>query len=313
MTMYRQQFPQFDDVMFATDGGMETTLIFHDGFDLPLFAAFDLLKTQEGRDALRRYYRSYASIARAHQLGFIVESATWRASPEWGRRLGYSDEALADANRKAIALCSEIREEFVSDNVTTVISGCIGPRGDGYRIDTKMTESEAEEYHRTQVDILRETEADMLAAFTLTYPEEAIGVTRTAQNAGMPVAISFTVETDGRLPCGVTLQEAICQVDDETEAGPAYFMINCAHPAHFGHVLEEGGPWTERIRGLRANASKKSHAELDESEELDEGNPTELAGHYRELRNRLPHLSVVGGCCGTDHRHVESICRMCVG
>jgi homocysteine S-methyltransferase len=155
--------------------------------------------------------------------------------------------------------------------------------------------------------VFREAGADMVCAITMTYAGEAIGVTRAARAAGIPVAISFTVETDGRLPSGQDLGEAIAEVDDETDGGPDYYMINCAHPTHFEHVLEEGAEWVSRIRGLRANSSRKSHAELDEAEDLDEGNPSELGAEYRALGSRLPALCVLGGCCGTDHRHVAEI------
>ena len=194
-----------------------------------------------------------------------------------------------------------------------VISGCIGPRGDGYRVDNEMTAEEAQRYHEPQVATFADTAADLVSALTLTYAGEAVGVARAAQNAGIPSVISFTVETDGRLPSGQSLREAIEEVDDQTDGAVAYFMINCAHPTHFAHVLEGDGDWRGRIRGLRANASEKSHAELDEAEELDSGDPAALARHYRELQTRLPSLTVVGGCCGTDHRHVAEICTAVTG
>lgn len=311
MRKYRQHLPQLDGDFFLTDGGLETTLIFCEQLELPHFAAFHLLRTDSGREALCRYFRSYAILAEKYGVSFVLESATWRASADWGRRLFYSDEGLADANRKAIELCREIRDEFEFGNVNMVISGCLGPRGDGYSANTLMNEAEAEQYHRAQVETLCDTDADMITALTITYPEEAIGITRVARAAGLPVVISFTVETDGRLPCGKSLQDAIRQVDRATRNGPAYYMINCAHPAHFQGALAPDEQWTSRIRGLRANASTKSHAELDASEELDDGDPQELARQYRDLKNKFPHWSVFGGCCGTDTRHVEAICRVC--
>jgi len=190
-----------------------------------------------------------------------------------------------------------------------VISGCIGPRGDGYNPKAFMTETEAERYHAMQADTFRDADADMVTAITMTYAAEAIGIARAARAAGMPVAISFTVETDGRLPGGRTLRETIEEVDAATDRTPVYYMINCAHPTHFAGALAEGEPWVARIRGLRANASTKSHAELDEAKELDTGNPVELGRQYRDLRSRMPRLNVLGGCCGTDHRHVEETCR----
>jgi S-methylmethionine-dependent homocysteine/selenocysteine methylase len=171
-----------------------------------------------------------------------------------------------------------------------------------------MTAEEAQRYHEPQVATFADTAADLVSALTLTYAGEAVGVARAARDTGIPSVISFTVETDGRLPSGQSLREAIEEVDDQTQGSVAYFMINCAHPTHFAHVLDDDGGWSNRIRGLRANASEKSHAELDEAEELDAGDPAALAGHYRELQKRLANLNVVGGCCGTSHRHVEEIC-----
>jgi S-methylmethionine-dependent homocysteine/selenocysteine methylase len=302
--------PQLTGNLFLTDGGIETTLVFHDRLDLPYFAAFDLLKHERGRTALRRYYRSHASLARDHGVGFILESATWRASADWGEKLGYSTEALAAVNRQAIEMLEAIREEYA--DTTMVISGCVGPRGDGYDPGQAMAEEEAERYHAEQVGTFAATAADMVTAITMTNVPEAIGVTRAARAVNMPVVISFTVETDGRLPTGESLRDAIGRVDAATDRGPAYYMVNCAHPTHFGKALAGGEPWTRRLRGLRANASTKSHAELDEAKELDDGNPVELGAQYRALRDRLPHLVVLGGCCGTDERHIAAIAAACV-
>lgn len=311
MSRYADRLPQLGGDVFLTDGGIETTLIFQENLDLPFFAAFHLLKDEAGTEALRRYYRRHAEIARRNGRGFILESATWRASPDWGDRLGYAPEILDDANRRAVALLHELRGELETDRSPMVVSGCVGPRGDGYSPGAAMDPEQAEAYHARQIRVFAEAGADMTTAITMTNAEEAIGVTRAAQAAGLPVAISFTVETDGCLPTGQDLRQAIEAVDRETGNGPAYFMINCAHPAHFDRVLVEGEAWCERIRGLRANASRCSHAELDEATELDDGDPVELGGLYRDLRRRLPRLNVLGGCCGTDHRHVEQIALAC--
>ena len=312
MAKYRHDLPQLSGELFLTDGGLETTLVFHEGLELPDFAAFALLDHDQGRETLRRYFQPYIAIARSRQVGFILESATWRASPDWGDRLGYSGAALAALNRRAIAMLSEIRAEHETDHTRMVISGCIGPRGDGYSPSAMMSAEQAQRYHETQAKIFGWTEADMVTAITMTYAEEAIGVTRAARAAGMPVAISFTVETDGTLPSGQALPEAVQQVDEATAGAPAYYMINCAHPTHFAHVFDGDAAWVNRIRGIRANASTKSHAELDEAEELDAGNPEELGAQYRQLRDVLGHVNVLGGCCGTDHRHIEAVSKACI-
>jgi S-methylmethionine-dependent homocysteine/selenocysteine methylase len=309
MAKYRKNLPQLNGEKFLTDGGLETILVFHEGLELPEFAAFVLLKNDDGRERLYKYYSTYAAIARDHKVGFILESDTWRASSEWGKKLGYSKEALVDINRKAIELLQDIRIEYENEKSKMVISGCIGSRGDGYNPTNMMGEEEAERYHTLQIETFSETQADLVSAFTMTNTAEVIGLTRAAKSAGMPVVISFTVETDGKLPSGQTLKEAIEKVDKKTDNTPVYYMINCAHPTHFEGALASGESWVQRIRGLRANASTKSHAELDGAEELDDGNPVELGRQYKELTGRLHHLNVLGGCCGTDHRHVEEICK----
>ena len=312
MNKYRHMLPQIGEDLFLTDGGIETTLIFHEGFDLPDFAAFHLLTTSAGRDALYKYFCTYALLARQYETGLILESATWRSSPDWGTRLGFTPESLAEINRSAIQLLWEIRKEFESERLPMVISGCVGPRGDGYVPDRVMSAQEAEAYHWDQIRTFSGTYADMVTAITMNYAEEAIGIAEASRKLGMPVAISFTLETDGNLPTGQTLKSAIEQVDAATSGYPAYYMINCAHPTHFEHILAEGGKWTERIRGIRANASHRSHAELNEASDLDMGDPVELGKQYARLKRRLPHLTVLGGCCGTDHRHLEQIAKACL-
>ncbi|OAI57319.1 homocysteine methyltransferase [Verrucomicrobiaceae bacterium SCGC AG-212-N21] len=311
MKTHRRQLPQLNGQLFLSDGGLETTLIFHEGMDLPYFAAFDLLKQQAGTRVLRQYFTRYAELAEECGVGAVLESPTWRANPDWAAKLGYNAGSLAEANRRGIELLEEIREASGAPLESIVISGNLGPRGDGYRAETRMTAHRARDYHAPQVEVFADTAADMVAAFTMNYVEEAIGITLAAQQADMPVAISFTVETDGRLPSGQTLKEAIERTDDATAGEPVYYMINCAHPSHFENVLRTDGAWRDRIRGVRANASKRSHAELDTCPDLDAGNPSELGDDYRLLRRLLPQLSVLGGCCGTDDRHVAAICRAC--
>ena len=305
---YRARLPQLV-APALTDGGLETTLIFHGGLDLPDFASFVLLETEPGREALRAYFAPYAEIARREGVGLILESATWRANPDWGRRLGYSEERLAGANRAAIALLAEVRAAHETERSPMVLSGCVGPRGDGYVPSALMDAREAERYHALQIRTFAETDADLVSALTMNYVEEAIGIACAAAAAGIPCAISFTAETDGRLPTGQTLREAVERVDDATASAPAYYMINCAHPSHVEEALAAGGDWLGRVRGFRSNASAKSHAELNESTELDAGDPADLARHHRPVFAALGHLTVLGGCCGTDHRHIDALAR----
>ena len=312
MPLYRHKLPQLSDQLFLTDGGLETTLIFDHGIELPEFAAFVLLETEEGCETLSEYYRLYSDIARKRKIGFILETPTWRANRDWGRKIGYTEKELDAINHKSVLLLESIRAEYRDVLPHMVISGCLGPRGDGYDGSIAMTVNEAANYHRQQIASFRETEADMVTAMTITYIAEAIGITLAAKSENMPVAISFTVETDGRLPSGESLQLAIEQVDAATDSVAVYYMINCAHPTHFADSLGDSA-WTKRIRAIRANASMKSHAELDESTELDAGNPKELGQQYLELDKMLANLNVLGGCCGTDHRHVDTICKAFAG
>jgi S-methylmethionine-dependent homocysteine/selenocysteine methylase len=297
---------------FLADGGLETSLMFHQGIELPCFAAFPLLDDEHGRAGLRAYFEPYLRLAAEHGAGIVIDTPTWRANPDWGLELGYGPEALDGANRTAVAFARELRDEL-PDGVPAVVNGVVGPRGDGYVAGEQMTADDAAEYHGRQLEVFAEAGADMASAVTMTYAEEAEGIVAAAERVNLPVAISFTVETDGRLPSGQSLREAIERVDEATERAAAYFMVNCAHPTHFERVLEEDGPWRERIAGIRANASRMSHAELDAAEQLDDGNPAELGAEYRALRERLPRLAVVGGCCGTDERHVGAICAALLG
>ena len=266
-----------------------------------------MLKDDAGTEELRRYYTPYALLAREQGVGLVLESPTWRANPDWAAEIGYSRDDLEALNRKAIALMEEVRTEY-GGRSPIVISGCVGPQSDGYRPETILSAAEAETYHSAQIGTFADTAADMVTAITMTYAEEAIGVARAAAKAGLASAISFTVETDGRLPDGRPLGEAIAEVDGQTESAPAYYMINCAHPTHFEGILVADAPWVARIGGLRANASTQSHAELDEATELDEGDPADLGARHAALKARLPGVNVLGGCCGTDDRHVAAIC-----
>jgi homocysteine S-methyltransferase len=313
MTSSRLRLPQQDGGWYLTDGGIETVLIYQDGVELPEFAAFVLLETADGRDILRQYYRRYLDIAvAAPGAGFILESPTWRASVGWGARLGFGVDAMQRINTEAVALMNELRAEYAARIAgPIVISGCIGPRGDGYVADAPMDPEEARSAHQLQADALAVAGVDQITAITMTSAAEAMGVARAAARAGRASAISFTVETDGRLPSGELLAAAIQAVDADAETfgheAPAYYMINCAHPTHFESAVSNAGTWRERIQGLRANASTLSHAALDVMTQLDSGDPHDLADRYRRLRTPLSRLNVLGGCCGTDHRHLAAI------
>jgi S-methylmethionine-dependent homocysteine/selenocysteine methylase len=311
MPRYREELPQLEMTPFLTDSGLETDLLFNHGFELPSFAAFVLLEDAKGRSAIETYVRTHAQLAAENEVGIVIETPTWRANSDWAGPLGYDSNALADVNRDAVAVLVGVRDERGADAPPLVISGAIGPRGDGYQPTSVMSAQEAEEYHAVQIETFAATDVDLVSALTLTYVDEAIGVARAAKASGVPCVISFTVETDGALPDGTDLTAAIAAVDEATDSSPAYYMVNCAHPIHFDSAVRAAGV-SGRLRGIRANASRMSHAELDNSEVLDEGNPAELAEQFRVLRVDLPVVSIVGGCCGTDLRHIEAIAAACL-
>jgi homocysteine S-methyltransferase len=310
MAKYRHQLPQLRGPLFLSDGGLETSLIYHDGFELPHFAAFTLLRSEEGREALSRYFRNFAAIARAKGLGFILDTATWRSNPDWAAKLGIGPAELDSLNRDAVSFAIALREEFEREGTgTIVVNGVVGPRGDGYLVENAMSAEEAQLYHARQVASFTAAGADMVSAITMNYVEEGIGIALAAKDKGMPVVVSFTVETDGRLPSGMEIGKAVEACDKHTGIYPAYYMINCAHPSHFADAVARDAGWLRRIRGVRANASAKSHAELDAATTLDAGDPIDLGQRYRALRDSLPGMNVLGGCCGTDHRHIAAICE----
>ncbi|HEY8566149.1 MAG TPA: homocysteine S-methyltransferase family protein [Beijerinckiaceae bacterium] len=308
--MTSAELPKAHGRPYITDGGLETTLVFHERVDLPFFAAFPLVLSQEGRALLERYFEPYFALASAHEAGFVLDTPTWRANPDWAERLGLSADDLRTANLKAAAVIRDLRARRMPGR-PVVLNGVLGPRGDGYVVGQAMSVPEAAAYHCPQMQALRDGGVDMASAVTMTSADEAAGIVLAARDCGLPVAVSFTVETDGRLPSGESLEQAIARTERATGAYPAYYMINCAHPDHFADTLETAGPWRERLGGVRANASRRSHAELDAATELDPGDPSELGRDYRRLRAKLPGLCVLGGCCGTDHRHLAAICEAC--
>ena len=311
MGQYSQELPQLSGQVFLCDGGVETDLIFNHGVDVPEFAAHTLLATASGKDILAGYFRDFLALAKAMNTGFILDSQTWKAHSHWAGDLGASERELRRANHASIEFIAGLRDEFAGNARPIVLNGIIGPKGDGYTPEARVSPAEARTYHQQQIDWLAETDVDMVTATTFTQSTEAVGFVRAANSAGLPVVVSFTVETDGRLPSGEPLSEAVQSVDEQTDDGAAYFMLNCAHPSHFIHVLEDHA-WARRIHGIRCNASAKSHAELDASDTLDAGNPVELGSQYRDIRGKMPWINIFGGCCGSDLRHLTEIAKVVV-
>jgi homocysteine S-methyltransferase len=271
MSRYRNNLPQLSGELYLTDAGVETDLIFNHGIEIREFASHTLLPDVVGREALANYFRGFLALANEYDAGCILDSQTWKAHMHWANDLGEDEEFLQKANEESIRFIKGLRDEFSDNEKPVVLNAAIGPQGDAYAPEAEVAAEQAEDYHSKQLGWL-----------------------------------SFTVETDGKLPTGQPLGEAIQAVDEATDNAAAYFMVNCAHPDHFFHVLINS-EWAHRIHGIRCNASRLSHAELDESEVLDHGDPVELAEQYRSLAGRMPWLNVFGGCCGSDLRHVTQI------
>ncbi|WP_299671871.1 homocysteine S-methyltransferase family protein [uncultured Roseobacter sp.] len=301
------KLPHVSDRPFLTDAGLETWLLFQRGFDLPFFASFPLLQDAAGRAAMTEYFSGFLTLAKEQSTGFVLDTCTWRANPDWAARMGHDAVALAEINAEAVRYAMALRDGAEARDAV-LINGVVGPRDDGYDPAQLMSVIEARAYHQLQVDALAQYGVDLVSAITMTNTAEAIGIANAAAQAGVPCVVSFTVETDGRLPTGQHLSEAIAETDAKSSERPVYYMINCAHPDHFRDVVGQG-TWRNRISGLRANASRLSHAELDACESLDDGDPQELGALYADLKAYLPRLNVFGGCCGTDLRHVSSICQ----
>lgn len=287
-----------------TDGGIETDLIFNRGIDLPEFAAFPLVDTDEGREALLSYYSAYLQLAVEIEVPVLLETPTWRANADHAAALGYDAEALDRVNRRSVDLLTQLAQEYDDELAGWQVGGIIGPRGDGYLTAGGVDPAAAADYHHPQLASFAAAGANRATVLTLTDVGEGIGIARAAADVDLPVVIGFTVETDGRLPDGSTLSSAVAAVD--AAAAPSYFIINCAHPTHIAHALDDGA-WQQRIGGLRVNASTMSHAELDAAEDLDDGDPVRLAADQLQLLAAFPNIEVLGGCCGTDVRHIAEM------
>lgn len=285
------------------DGGIETTLMDRLGQELREFAAFELLATAEGREALRTYYGEYVDLAAQQQRPLVLDTPTWRANADWGDRLGYDLEDLDAINADAVALVRQVIEDAETEGVTVEVNGCVGPRyDDHYASQDNMTAEESESYYGVQVRALAAAGADRITLVTTMSVAEGIGVVRAAVAERIPVAVSFVVGDDGRLASGDSVAEAIAQIDAATDAVALGYLVNCAHPSEVEQGLAAcaDDAYLNRIIGFRLNAAKEHEPESPERPE----NFAELqAGLKRYARN----ATVFGGCCGTDVQHIRAL------
>lgn len=297
-------FPMKPEEIWMSWTGMETDLIFNKGYELPEFAAFPMIDNPDGRERLEGYYEELIKIGRDTNVGIILNTPTWMANPDRAIGVGYGADDLPRVTHDAVALARGVAQKH--DDVATLVSVQIGPQGDGYKPGIAAIDASAA-YHAPQIMAAKTSDADLVSAYTLGSTGEAIGISIAANRIGVPALISYTVETDGKLADGTSLAEAVLALSEQ--AKPAAIMVNCAHPDHISNGLD-GGAWEAKLSGIIANASRQSHAELDECEVLDDGDPEELSLQLAELKKAHSGLTVFGGCCGTDLRHLRATAEL---
>ncbi|WP_203564896.1 homocysteine S-methyltransferase family protein [Aliiroseovarius sp. PrR006] len=305
-----QEFPpRLENKFYLTEGGTETELLYKWGFELPEFAMFPLLDDPKADQVLRDMYRRYFDVAEKFDTGMLIMSHDYRASPDWGAKLGYSPEGLADMQRRTIDFLEGMRCEYQGRVSDVYIAGCIGPKGDAYGTGGDISEDEAEEYHSVQLSTLAATAADMAIALTFNNIPEAIGLVRAAEKLGIPLGVCLTLTTEGVLKSGPSLQAAIETIDERTNGAAAWFGTNCSHPLEFAPALANSGPWLDRIRCIRPNAVKMEQVALCRLGHLEDGDPVELGKQMGDVAERFPKADILGGCCGTDERHLSEIAK----
>lgn len=296
------------------DSGLETTLIYDEGWELPCFATFPFMKSERGRQRLKQYWMDHIDFAENSKCSsFLLGGIGWRCNRDWGTKLGYSQSALDEFIRLSVSDQIALRAEKETDRIKILLVGNMGGRGDGYKPESLMTSEEARDYHRHQISTYKALEIDVLLFNTVSYIDEALGVAEAAKCLDMPILLSFTLEMDGCLPSGQTLADAIRSIDTATNSYPIGYLINCVHPGQaLDHLLcYRSEAWTCRLLGVKGNASRKSHAELNDSLTLDRGDVEDFGECYRQLREVYPGMNIFGGCCGTDLDHLRSLCQHC--
>jgi S-methylmethionine-dependent homocysteine/selenocysteine methylase len=301
--------PQREGIYFLTEGGQETEIQYRYGHDLPEFAMYPLLENTKAKSDLKAMYSQVFDVAAEHGFAVMISGLDYRGSPDWGKKLGYSRQGLADALEQSIVFLREVAQPYIGQISAILIGGQVGPRGDAYSLNRSITAQESEDYHGFQLEVLKRMEVDFVWGATFNGIPEALGLARAAARMALPLTISFTLDSNHRLKSGPSLKEAIEAVDAEAgDAKPAFYGINCSHPIEFEPALEPGD-WVQRIRSLRPNASAKDKGELCSIGHLEEGDPADLGRRIGTLSERYPHIDIFGGCCGTWARHLGEIAR----
>lgn len=309
MTTARTLFPRRDGLLYLTEGGTETEIIYRHGHGLREFAMFELMDRPAALADLGDMYRRYLDAAARHGFGALMAGFDYRASPDWGKKLGYSRAGLEEVQHRCIAFLRDAAAPYRQELPDVAICGCVGPRGDAYALNRTITAEEAEDYHSVQIATLKDCGVDLVWAATINNVPEAVGISRAAARAGLPLNLSFTLTETHRLRSGPSLREAIARTDAEAGAArPDSYGVNCSHPVEFEPALEPGD-WLRRIRSLRPNAARMEKVALCKLGHIEEGDPEELGREMGALARRLPAVDIWGGCCGTWDRHLDRIAR----
>jgi homocysteine S-methyltransferase len=303
----KRRMPTVEDPLFLTEAGIETTLMYKNGWELQHFCLFERMREDRFMADLEAYHRRLIEVALERGVGHLLDGVHYRASPDWSAKLNMSDSELKQLTEKGLALYQELSEEYATEATPIPVGCCIGPRGDAYGTGHEMSPEEAQDYHTIQIETAKQAGADFVSALTFNRIDEAIGLARAAEAAGLPVIVSFSLTKDARLNSGPSLDEAVTAVDAATDEAPLFYMINCNHPVDFSPALDAPGDWINRLQGIRANASSLDHGMLCKLGHLEEGDPEELGGQFADIARRFPHMNVFGGCCGTDREHLDQI------
>ena len=303
-------FPdQVSGLIYLTEGGQETEVMYRHGFDLPEFAMFPLLDQPDAVEVVRAMYSAVLDTAERHGCAVLLGGLDYRASPDWAGLIGYDPTALAAMQTRAIEFLREVSDPYRDRLPDVRIAGIVGPRGDAYQVNPTITADESEEYHSVQLATLAASGVDLVEAMTFNNVDEAVGLARAASSAGLPLSVSFVLDSDHNLNGGPSLKEAIESVDAAAGSDrPAFYGINCSHPFEFMPAIESG-EWFKRIRCLRPNAAAADKISLCTLGHLEEGDPVELGSLMGQLAADYPHIDIWGGCCGTWDKHLDHIAR----